>query len=182
MLQCNIPLAHGSIEFWQRQLYRTPKKTQIDVKQATQQVLDGVEELLLVWGKHQSQLNALHQLNDSVTLCIILEIEDNGNPKQSWQSPSYTVDRKHSAASFRLIMNTDCQTCSRNFDCPLLQSWLKGRAVVGDSWNQCGRRGGGGGGACWNRRWYRAIVITTMHMCGHWQTCKISTADCCWRE
>jgi len=47
-----------------------------------------VSRSCLVWGKHQSQLNALHQFNDSLMLCIISRPKYNGYPKQSWQDPS----------------------------------------------------------------------------------------------
>lgn len=43
------------------------------------------------------------------------------------------VEELNGAASLGSIMNTDCQTCLRNFaDCSLLQSRLKARAVVID--------------------------------------------------
>lgn len=155
VLRCSNPLENRSIEFRQKQLYCdciTAKY--VSDKQHSKSLI--LLRSCIVRGKHQSRQNALHQLNDLVTLCIILGLKDNGYPKQSWQNPSIrchavnnvpvfgpsAVEELNGAASVSLIMNTDCQMHLRNFaDCSLLQSQLKGRAVVVDSRIQCARHG-----------------------------------------
>lgn len=142
--------------------------------------------------QHQSHLSTLHQLSDSVTPWIILGLKDNGYPKQSWQNPSIlchavsnvpvfgpsAVEELNGAASFSLIMNTDCQTSLRNFaDCSLFQSQLKGRTwslTVKNKVTPMER-------SCWSGHYMRPLLSsqsTRVDMAN----LQIFSVDCCWLQ